>query len=862
MNKRAISIYCISFFLPILIIFIGLFPSRIFPFGDEGFMIWDLEMHIVAFLSYFKSLFVSNNDIFYTFSRFGGSQMIDFSAYYNLLSPLNFLLFLFPDEYLQVGVQFLTILRFGLCGVTFAYFLNKEFGVRKINILFAVTYALCGYNIMNYMNLFLYDGIILLPIIIKGVTDIVKNNKSILYIAALTISIICHSFASYIIIVFSTFFFIYYLYLNKSKFDYFSRIKTYIVSNCISVGMTAWLLLPAIINSKYYKYSFFDDSVFSRFFDIRADFISILSKFFTKNASINNFILEQSPFIFIGILFFILIIMFFFNQNIDKKNRITTGLFFTFLICSFSFNFLFTFWNMGVENPLGTIFRFGFVFEFLAIYIAYISYINLEYIQKKQLFFVALIFSLITGIVYLQHFEFVNNTFILIDYIWGVTILSLIFLFYEKSKYRNIIVGILVFGQIVNLAFNTEFAFSSQREFAVSQKFSKYTNYYKFFDKVLNFIQNSDNSFYRIDTKDVYYKDDYNYRYNNYGMLYKYNAVSTHAACGNRKTATFYNKIGYPIAMENFIIFYEDGMTNFPLSFMGVKYIISSKDDLKYPYTKIYSETEEDTTLFIYKNELALPTGLIANKNIITDDLSDFEFDDYQNKLLKSISDENYGNPYKYKDISFNNTDYRIESEKNEKITTNDNVYLFLFRGDMSQKIKILIKNKQNSIKYFYEPILCFFKEFFYLGDNYKNHTLNITFSCLKPFSEEFLASQKLWLVYENLEILKKYFDKIRENSCNIEKITSSHIICKCNVKEDDKVLFFTIPADNGWQAKIDGKKVPVLKAYDTFIALPITKGNHIISLKFIPPGFYAGVIIAIISLILFIYNIAIQRRL
>ncbi|MBQ2645017.1 YfhO family protein, partial [bacterium] len=129
MENKSKLIYGLSFILPILILTICLIPCHIFPFGQERFLWGDAEFQYINFLSYFKSIFTTNNDFFYSFSMLGGSPIFDFSAYY-LHSPLNFILFLFPNEYLQIGLQIIIILRLGLCGLTFAYFLNKVFGYR------------------------------------------------------------------------------------------------------------------------------------------------------------------------------------------------------------------------------------------------------------------------------------------------------------------------------------------------------------------------------------------------------------------------------------------------------------------------------------------------------------------------------------------------------------------------------------------------------------------------------------------------------------------------------------------------------------------------------------------------------------
>lgn len=73
-------------------------------------------------------------------------------------------------------------------------------------------------------------------------------------------------------------------------------------------------------------------------------------------------------------------------------------------------------------------------------------------------------------------------------------------------------------------------------------------------------------------------------------------------------------------------------------------------------------------------------------------------------------------------------------------------------------------------------------------------------------------------------------------------------------VKANDKsVLFLSIPYSKGWSAYVDNKKTEIFPVHKVYSGIYIPKGDHTIKLKFIPEGFYPGLAVSIISLIILI---------
>ena len=60
-----------------------------------------------------------------------------------------------------------------------------------------------------------------------------------------------------------------------------------------------------------------------------------------------------------------------------------------------------------------------------------------------------------------------------------------------------------------------------------------------------------------------------------------------------------------------------------------------------------------------------------------------------------------------------------------------------------------------------------------------------------------------------------------------------------------------------GWQAAVDGAPVPLLRAYDTLMAVPVPAGAHTVELRFDPPLVKVGLAVSGITLALVVLGLA-----
>ncbi|KUG24676.1 abc transporter, permease protein [hydrocarbon metagenome] len=105
----------------------------------------------------------------------------------------------------------------------------------------------------------------------------------------------------------------------------------------------------------------------------------------------------------------------------------------------------------------------------------------------------------------------------------------------------------------------------------------------------------------------------------------------------------------------------------------------------------------------------------------------------------------------------------------------------------------------------------------------------------------------KYYLVNEYI----KDIELLRKNTLNISKHKQNIITGEINL-DKNKMLFFSIPFDKGWNIKVDGKSVNAMKVNIGFIGVPVEKGLHKIELSFLPLYYYIGAAISLIAIFLF----------
>ena len=180
----------LSFLCPVLGLLLFFSLHKITPFGNNSFLIHDMNYQYVDFYAYLKTVLQGENDIHYSLSRGLGGDFYSFFAYY-LASPLNLIPVLLPDRLMPLGISLEMLVYFGLAGSVCFYAL-KHF-VRENDsltlIFFSTVYSLSGWFLLNAENFQFLSGAVIFPLVVMELDLLKKGGKKIRLVILLTLSV-------------------------------------------------------------------------------------------------------------------------------------------------------------------------------------------------------------------------------------------------------------------------------------------------------------------------------------------------------------------------------------------------------------------------------------------------------------------------------------------------------------------------------------------------------------------------------------------------------------------------------------------------------------------------------------------------
>ena len=819
----------LTFIVPILIMLISCIVNKTYPFGKEILPKYDGYYQYAGFTSYYKNVLLGNESLFYSFKGLLGYNFYATSIYY-MFNPTNLLCIFSTSENILEYYTFIILLRIGLSGFTMCKYLKYKFKNQSNlrYIIFSISYALMAYNVCYFFNYMYFDTVVLFPIVVLGLDKLIYERKNRLYIISLTLSIISNFYIGYMVCIFSLLYFIYNIVIYKLDKNI---IKDFIISSLLSGFMCMIIIIPEaneLLKGKALLYT----SNKTEYFKFNMNFLNIFYKFLPGSTS--NYDLKYGMVnIYVSLFVIILVIKYFFNKKISKKERITTLIFILFFLLSISFNLLDFAWQL-FQRPIWYPNRYIFTFSFFLITVAMKEITNITYKTNiKENLIIIISFILLT--LYPISKIDCSNGFKIFSLIFSFLLLILYVFLIENKKAKTLLL-ILFFTEIT---FNIILTFTILQIHPEIQDYKLYLNKYKDAINKIKEIENKDNNFYRIEV-------DFELVYNSPSLL-NYNGINHFNSVRNAKILNFLRKFGYSVKHETNVKF--NNYNPYLTSLLGIKYINGSKDEMY--YENVYNENP-----YMYLNKDALSLGyMIYNKEFKESNSS------YQNteNLINSILNTDIK---RYKVIdSFNGKDTEIKEIDNKKYVISK-TSIKIEMEDKASNSMFLIPSRNISFvanysifindKEIKDAVIKQSPIFINKGDTYK-------IIIKSNLSKTELNSLKWYQIDYDKYI--ETINELKKNEFNITKYNKdNHIEGNIDVNNDKNVLLLTIPYDKGWNIYVDDNKVNYDICFDSFICLDLDKGKHNIKMNYVPSGFIVGLIISSLSFIVAIIYIRKKR--
>lgn len=120
----------LAFLLPVFIMVVIFMIRGVYPFGDRTFLRTDLYNQYAPFFSELWRKLRNGDSLAYSWNIGMGSNFWALYAYY-LASPFNFLVMFVPQTHIIEFMTALIVIKIGLSGFTFAWYLNRHFGEKR-----------------------------------------------------------------------------------------------------------------------------------------------------------------------------------------------------------------------------------------------------------------------------------------------------------------------------------------------------------------------------------------------------------------------------------------------------------------------------------------------------------------------------------------------------------------------------------------------------------------------------------------------------------------------------------------------------------------------------------------------------------
>ena len=817
---------------------IGVYLSQgIYWNSDTSPLLGDGFHQYVIFDIALRNILHGNGSLFYTFTSGLGLNFYALSSYYlgSFLSPL---VYFFNLSNMPDAVYLTTLLKFGLIGLSTYFSLNKLFQSipKPLKLALSTSYALMSFSVSQLEIKTWLDVFILIPLIITGLQLLITEKKFLLYFTSLSILFIQNYYFGYMTALFLIFW-----YLCQISWDFKTRKSSFLdfIITSVLAGMASLIMtLPTLFDLQTHGEKLTE---VTKFQTESSWYLDLFAKQFIGSFDTTKY--GAIPMIFVGLLPFILTILFFTLKSIKFHVKLIYAIFFAFLITSFYIEVLDLFWQ-GMHTPNMFLHRYAWIFSTLLIYTVAEVLNRLK--ELKVWNFLVSLFLVVTGFlatIYLKsHYSFLTDLNILLTLEFLVVYSLLLLAVIKKFISVNLFAILISLFILVEMSLN---ASSQMNGIAKEWGFASRSAYNRDIPAMESFSTYIGNQFSRTEKLETQTGND--------SMKFNYNGISQFSSVRNRSASSTLDKLGFKSSGTNLNLRYANNSI-LADSLFGIQYNISDSPIDKYGFQDVYQKDN----LTLYENQYSLPIAF-ASQSVYNDVKFNEHTLDNQTSFLNQLANTNfdYFSPIPYEKTENTDDLISVTSSSNEDAATqyqievpeNSQVYLSFtnlhFSNDKQKKVDILVNGEKKT----FTTDNTF--SFFNLGYTKEKKTFNIHVS-FPGNSQVSFESPTFYRL--DTQTLTEAIQKIKEQPVTVST-SKNKVFATYDVKQDTSI-FFTIPYDKGWSAYQDGKKIEIKQAQTGFMKVNVPKGKGTITLSFIPNGFITGAICSFTSLLLFgIYN-------
>ncbi len=550
----------------------------------------------------------------------------------------------------------------------------------------------------------------------------------------------------------------------------------------------------------------------------------------------------EAPLFYIGIFTLLIFPQIF--TFLTTRKKIIFGSFFAFWVSTLLIPHL----RRAILLFFGDYFRYGFDF-FIPFAFLILAIYSLNEIDKNFKINLPLLIITFAGLSVLLFVpfdkniqEFVNEPLRRIVFFLMIVYGYLIFLF-SKPHFRSLAQILLLLVIVFELTFFSHKSYATRDALSKSDYEKDLGGYKDGSISSVNYVKSIDkNKFYRIEKN--YQSGDAMHASLNDAKLQGYYGTSNYSSFNQVNYVRFLEELEMIQKGEETATRWIRGLRETPLlqSFASVKYHLS-KEEKPFFLNVGFDSIAEVKGVKILKNNYYLPLGYTYDKYI--------DYSDFKKLIFYKITQINI--QYIEKDLTI------LAGEETAKKLTSKLSSILDVRFDNAAEFKKSLENILGAdvtdkyfkyvAKYAVDNFACqteLLNGFVYEKDEYCFYEITDFEKIEMTDSNRIISADGF-----NFDYYKQFTDSLKIDTFQITDFKQHDIKGKISLKKT-KMLFFSIPYDQGWHIIVNGTEQKLSRVNLGFCGIVLTEGEHDIELFFEFPYTNITSLISIISIILF----------
>lgn len=839
-----------AFLVPVVIMAGYFIAVKVWPFGNNSVMTVDMGQQYIDYYSYYRQTLLGHpGQFFYAFNKDLGGDALGIWAYY-LMSPFNLITLVFPKTMLDLAITVMTLLKYGAAGLAMGWYVQKQHARGSWVVGFGTAYALCGWMVANQLNLMWLDAAVFLPLIALGCDRLIKRRRPFMMLGWLFLAMVSNYYMAYMLVLFLIAYFGFRLLEVRLPWRQAWRaVRQFAASGLLAAGLAAWLLLPTAFQLAQSKGTYTETQIQWTHFESSP--LKLLGKFFAGAYSFGQMPSGEAN-VFVGSIGLIGFILYFCTKEIRWQERLAAGLYSGFLLLSITWAPLDLLWH-GMQFPVWYPYRFSFVICFWLLMLSLRALLRRpKGITITQLLIALGVMTALTLTVFLRrdHYSYLTTGAIGITAGLSVAALMLLSLHGPKRRAFTIAIGVLM---VVDAGSNAVLTLNQLSDISHSD----YHTYTEALRAGVNTLQTKIGPNSRIGKTVLRSKND--------SMQIGYLGTDQFSSMLEPAEPQFYGELGQS-AGDNFVA-YTNG-TVITDALLNIKGYLSPRlsaptsvfmpQIAARPDLQRYDQVSRTKVLNAYRNPYALALGFTASQNILKTKLLPQTPTVNQERILGGLTGTSTPDLFNVEPLSAPQVKHGTQSgsvvtktvlTSNEATTvtytftaTTTDAYYLQIGANFTDNLTSLTQNGRSV------PIYDTFRD---------RELLNVTPSApgvkqtlvftLNKDSADF-ADIKLFRLDLADTLLR--LNTLKANNWRLTARGSRSLAATVTAKAK-QVVMTSIPYAAGWHVKVDGQTVKAKKALGFMLAIPVTKGEHQLTMTYTPPYFWAGVGVSVIALLL-----------